>query len=569
MKRGFSKLSIKIIVSFALIVVLMTFIFGSFMYIQFSRIYEDYFRQKLITSAKAAALSINVENHEKLLTVEDMNTDTYEYENEMLQKVLGEIGVKYIYTLRKVEDKFVFVLDAAEKDQAEIGYECEATQAMEKALSGEASADEEFTTDEWGTYLSAYAPIKDKQGHVVAIAGVDVDASDVIGTRSRIVLQYSTLLFVYVLIVVIVSFIIAGRITKPINAVTEKMIETSGKAGDMTQRLKVQTNDEIGELSHAFNKLFDTLHDILKKVKLTTGILSESSQQLSAATESSIDSINQIAGKSSELSEGIDEAGELFKDMKHEIEVFSINSKDIRAKTDELNRFAQHLNGSAQNVSSAVKDSSDSMDTLSKLTIASNADILELGTYSESIGSIVETISGITQQTNLLALNAMIEARRAGEAGNGFIVVAENIRALSDSTRDSAEQIRELINQLVSKINKIVQLQKSIEPILERTLTDFTTADRSLKDIFEKFEIIVDKIASISSANENQVYGISRLLTLADTIYNHFNKQIELAQVTAAATQELNSTSEEIMAKSNDLSNVARELEDIIKNFKL
>ena len=131
------------------------------------------------------------------------------------------------------------------------------------------------------------------------------------------------------------------------------------------------------------------------------------------------------------------------------------------------------------------------------------------------------------------------------------------------------DQITSLVDNVVDHIDKIVELQRAIEPTLDKTLEDSKTAEGSLEEVFVKLKDTVDMIASISKTNQSQGEGIRKLVGLADEVHEHFEKQIELAESTYAATTEFNAASQEISAKSAALSEAAKGLDDIVKNFKL
>lgn len=569
MKKYFEKLAVRLVISFSVVVAIVLLIMGYVLYKGITLNFENLTKENMVNTAKAAAQLIDIEKHEKLVSIGDMKSPAYVSEKEKLQKLQKEIGVKYIYTLRKNDNKTTFVIDAAESDAAEIGKEYDMLPAMEQAFSGVAQADKEFYTDEWGVFLSSYAPIKNASGTVVAIVGVDVEAKDILSMRSMIRMQLIIMFSLFTLIITGAIWMIARRITKPINIVTDRMVETARNGGDLTQRIKITTNTEVGKLAQAFNQLFAMIHDIMVKVKETAGQLSVATEELSGALTETSESMGRISRDATTLTEGIDQAGILFTNIKEEIGILSNNSSRIANGSEELDRHAQSTKDTAMTASDAVKNSTRSIAQLASMTQEASVNISALGEFTQSIAGIVETISGIARQTNLLALNAMIEAQRAGEAGRGFAVVAENIRVLSDNTQKSVDEIRRLVGDVVSRIDLVLGTQKAIDPVLKLTLSEAETVDNSLDHMLKQYIVMVDMIRHIAGSNEEQASAIQKLVSFTDEVSLHFMRQVEVAHSTTAATQEVNSMTEEIESNAHAISQTAEELKELIKKFRL
>jgi methyl-accepting chemotaxis protein len=399
--------------------------------------------------------------------------------------------------------------------------------------------------------------------------GADIDATKVVSMENSVKWTLILLIALFIIIVVIVSFILAKNITRPLNIVTNRMMETAKMGGDLTQRIKITSTDEIGQLSSAFNQLFETIHIMMKKVKDTTINISNSSAELSAAMEQGTHEINQIASQSVTLSSGIHDVGGLFEKAKEEIDSLSASSQEVAASSEEVDQAAQNMRTSAETVSTVLKGSVASISELAVLTNNANSAISELDEYTKSIGSIINTINGIAKNTNLLALNAMIEAQRAGEAGRGFAVVAENIRVLSANTQNSVEEIRNLVNAVISRINQIVETQKSIDPAVKKTIDASESANDLLQQIVVQSESVARLISQISDTNGTQADGVQKISTFIYEINNHFSSQVETSLTTTAATQELTATSEMILENANALEKISQELKLLINNFKL
>ncbi|WP_226503631.1 methyl-accepting chemotaxis protein [Pseudomonas sp. MWU16-30317] len=240
--------------------------------------------------------------------------------------------------------------------------------------------------------------------------------------------------------VVAVIFIIAllGMLIRvliqPLNTMTRAMENIADGEGDLTRRLTIHSQDEFGVLGTAFNRFVERVHGSIREVASATEHVNEVALRVVSASNSSMVNSDEQANRTNSVAAAINELGAAAQEIAHNAALASQQASSAR----ELAQEGQQV----------VDQSIQAMTRLSDLISTSSGHIEMLNSKTVNIGQILEVITSISQQTNLLALNAAIEAARAGEAGRGFAVVADEVRNLAHRTQESAQQVQGMIEEL-------------------------------------------------------------------------------------------------------------------------
>lgn len=303
--------------------------------------------------------------------------------------------------------------------------------------------------------------------------------------------------------------LIIRSIVVPLRASIAAMDDVASGEGDLTLRLNASGADEISRLGAGFNEFVEKVQDLVKNIQENASNEEAAAQQLAGLSGSSSHLSSQLAAEASSVATAV-----------HEL---SASAAEVADHARQAAQFANEADTEAGTSAEIMHNTVLSIDELASKLAAAVTQTKALQESSNRIGDILQVIVNIADQTNLLALNAAIEAARAGEAGRGFAVVADEVRTLATRTQQSTNEISQLTENIQSAIANVSTVIEQVQQASQHTSTEVGSAETALRNISQAVENISTMNIQIANATDEQsrvtadvsksIIGISDLST--------------------------------------------------------
>ena len=341
-------------------------------------------------------------------------------------------------------------------------------------------------------------------------------------------------------------------------------------SGDLRETPKTITSqDEMGQLSDGFIKMRHTLNTLIKRIQSNAAELSTSAEALTEASQQSAEASNHVAASISEIAEGAEQQSAASASVANATASISNHaekmSKQVGVVADVTNNTVERVREGRRSIDEVVSY----MEQIKKGSETVDAAISALGKSSEEISHSVEVIGSIAEQTNLLALNAAIEAARAGEHGRGFAVVAEEVRKLAEESGEFSKRISETMQSVQADMERAVEAGKHGSEFVGHGLDSVRTADDVFQSIAESIQQLGDGVKDITTGIRQMEGETQTVRARIEEIQKVSTANADGAQSVSAATEEQSASMQEVAAATRRLSNLADELANETKKFKL
>ncbi|MCB4435292.1 methyl-accepting chemotaxis protein [Alteromonas sp. McT4-15] len=371
--------------------------------------------------------------------------------------------------------------------------------------------------------------------------GILVPASVINSPINTAMTMATVVALVIIGVIVLITYIASAKVTQPLVKMRNAMSEIANGDGDLTKRLEVSSNDEIGALAVEFNRFTDKLRVILRETAANTRMVAEAAVHLRDVSQSTSKEINQERSQVDNVSTAVTEMAATVV----EISKNAAQSSEAATNADTLVQ-----SGSAQ-----VQEAVVEIRALAAAIDEGVEVVSGLSKESDNIGAVIDVINSIAEQTNLLALNAAIEAARAGEQGRGFAVVADEVRSLASRTQESTTDIRRMVERLQHMAEQTDGVMQQGKMRSETGLEKTEKVVLTLQDITQSIGLVQEQSTHIALATEQQT-----------EVAHDINKS--LVAITGLSDR-TSQHAEELAVEATQLSSVSSELKEIVSQFKI
>ncbi|WP_223533874.1 MULTISPECIES: methyl-accepting chemotaxis protein [unclassified Pseudomonas] len=366
---------------------------------------------------------------------------------------------------------------------------------------------------------------------------IQLDRRDAESAQARTLQMISTLLAL--LVGIIAAVVITRQITRPLRetlAVVDRIA-----SGDLSHNVLVTRRDELGVLQQGIARMGVTLRDLISGIRDGVTQIASAAEELSAVTEQTSAGVNSQKVETDQVATAM-----------HEM---TATVQEVARNAEEASQAAAAADGEAREGDKVVNEAIAQIERLASEVVRSTEAMSVLQQESDKIGSVMDVIKSVAEQTNLLALNAAIEAARAGEAGRGFAVVADEVRGLAQRTQKSTEEIEGLVAGLQNGTQQVSAVMNN-----SRVLTDSSVA--LTRKAGESLENITRTVSSIQSMNQQIAAAAEQQSAVAEEISRSIINVRDVSEQTAAA-------SDETAASSVELARLGNQLQMMVSHFRV
>ena len=381
---------------------------------------------------------------------------------------------------------------------------------------------------------------------------------------------------IQLVVILLAIFVVGGalwliltQILRPLAALTDSFHDISEGAGDLTQQLHAERDDEIGRIVLYFNTFTGKLRTIMRgaqesaaEVAHLAGTLSKASGENSQAVEQVAGSVTNVAGQANAQNGDIQTLADNVTQIAENMAQMLASAKRSAAlSADSEEKAADGRNG-AERVTAQTND-------LREIVMTMDRNVQELTTYAEEINQIIELIKGLSGQTNLLALNAAIEAARAGESGRGFAVVAEEVRKLAENSSLAADDVTAKMESIRRQVHETQAANQELVAALAKITEAVGTVRSSLNDIAASSEESRRAAAEIVRLNQMASEGARSAADASGHVAAAAKQIAGLSEESAAAIEEQSATMEQVVATAEQLSGLSAKMDGLVGKFKV
>ncbi|MFJ7747945.1 methyl-accepting chemotaxis protein [Peribacillus sp. NPDC097295] len=561
---------------FALIACLLVFNLAT-LYYDSSKSIEQTFKEMGVQDALRITSNLDPVLYHEFVEDPQKNDPYYQ-----IQKQLNDYRIKsgalYVYTYAIKNNQVQLLIDGLPPEESstigEVTTSISDTDLL-PVLSGKTVSTDIIKDEKYGDYMSSFAPIKDSEGKVIGILGIDTEAKTIQSIKNGVLYSFLPMVIavsiIFTLLILGFVYYYLGKKLNPLKRISD--IANSISKGDLeeastlTREYRVLSTDEIGLLYTSFEKMTETLSEMIKKIHGLSSSLHDQSSKLNNSSSEVNEGTTQVSVTMDEMSSGAESQANLASTLSVDMREFSEIIAATNKQGQEITKSTEVAINDSQTGMQLMSSSIEKMQEIHNIVLESVNQVKTLETQNNEVTTLVTLISNIADQTNLLALNAAIEAARAGEQGKGFAVVADEVKKL-------AEQVSDSVNGISTIVGTVNNNSKNMVKILTSGLEKVDEGRGKLHKTGETFNDIYQELSTMNGLVHSMANQLILLTDNEEKMKESIEEVAAISEQNAAGIEEVTASAQQINAMTGEMnqlvSNLAiasGELEDMSKRY--
>jgi len=388
--------------------------------------------------------------------------------------------------------------------------------------------------------------------------------------QSALLIEYVIFLSLVICIVaaIILAWWFSGKLVKPIQQIDTRLKELASQEGDLTARLQVNSNDEIGAIATSFNKMLENLQHIINRVQKTSVEVQTASENMLEKTNTSREATVRVQSSMSNLNASIQSQTSSMEESSTAMDDMAVSVQRIAESASSVAELAVATSEHASDGSTVIQKSVSQMTTIHEAVNATSEVVERLITHTKYIDTAVQSISNIAEQTNLLALNASIEAARAGEQGKGFAVVADEVRKLAEQSKTAATDINQLLHQIQNDTETASSMMSQGRSEAFEGINVIREAGTSFSTIVEQVNKVSTQMQDISATAEEMAASAEEMNASLNNIASISTEVSSETAATAQSAEKKVIVMNEMAVTAGKMKQTVEELDQLVSHFK-
>uniref|UniRef100_A0A832IIU3 Methyl-accepting chemotaxis protein n=1 Tax=Fervidobacterium pennivorans TaxID=93466 RepID=A0A832IIU3_FERPE len=507
-----------------------------------------------VTGKLIVTIAKTVQTDEGIVGVVALDFDISKLSDALLSKG-KELG--YLNAIVSAEGNIIM-----HSDKTLIGKNVKDTEFFQKWVSGPESGVFGYTFNN-EKRITGYKKLPN--GWIYATLVLEKDLMKDVNLKTLV--NISITIVAVILGVLVALFVSRTFVVKPINDIVESASKIAN--GDLTVRVAYSSKDEIGKLAAAIDKMVLALKEIATTIERDSQTVKQEASQVAAVSEEVSATVEELTAQVDSVNSNVNNASAAIEEMTSGIEEVAASAQNVAHASQKLSEEAQKVSQLANEGQKTILSITDVIVQTREKADVTFQIVEKLSESAKNIGEIVDTINSIAEQTNLLALNAAIEAARAGEAGRGFAVVADEIRKLAEESKQATQNIANILRGIVDNSMKASEATKETVEIVNKAYSESDLVKSQFEQILQSIVRMSQMTENLAASAQEQSAAAEEMSSAMDSASKSMVSVVEqMNEVTMAIKQQADAISN-VAKTAENLDDIAEKLVETVRRFKI